>query len=532
MSRNRVVRTVGVGIAALILALAATVSVGARGKAAAPPIKNGGTLVVGLAEDPDALDPTLARTFVGRIVFLHMCEKLYDLNSKLRIVPQLASALPQVSKDKLTYTIKIRTGIKFNDGTALDAAAVKKSLDRHRTLRGSTRASELSPVESIEVQGNSIVIHLKQPFSPLTAQLADRAGMIMSPKQIDALGDKFATNPVCVGPFQFKDRTAGDHITLTKSNDYYDKAKVHLNQITFRIITDPNARTQNLRSGDIQVLDRIQSTDVPTVKKDRNQAVIRTPTIGYQGITLNIGNKNGLLKGYSNVGTPLAKSQYLRTAFDLALDRTLINKVVFSGLHQPDCYPISPVSPWYVTTKGLKCNLHANVALARKLVKASGIATPIKVTLTIGTDPVQARLGQVIQSMESQIGIQVELKPTEFVASLNAADAGKFECFAIGWSGRVDPDGNLYGFVATPGTTNDAGYSNAKLDYILNSARKSVREKERITLYTAAMKIIHRDRPLIYLYHPVNYYGVTKKVTGVRVFGDGLIRAYNAGYVK
>ena len=87
-------------------------------------------------------------------------------------------------------------------------------------------------------------------------------------------------------------------------------------------------------------------------------------------------------------------------------------------------------------------------------------------------------------------------------------------------------------FVATPGTLNDSRYSNPKLDYILNGARKSVREKERITLYSAAMKIIHRDRPLIYLYHPVNYYGVTKKVTGVKAFGDGLIRAYNAGYVS
>ena len=92
--------------------------------------------MIGLAEEPDALDPTLARTFVGRIIFLHMCEKLYDLNSKLDIVPQLAAALPQISKDKLTYTIKLRTGIKFNDGTALDAAAVKMSLDRHLTLEG------------------------------------------------------------------------------------------------------------------------------------------------------------------------------------------------------------------------------------------------------------------------------------------------------------------------------------------------------------------------------------------------------------
>ncbi len=109
------------------------------------------------------------------------------------------------------------------------------------------------------------------------------------------------------------------------------------------------------------------------------------------------------------------------------------------------------MSPWYVTTKGLACNLKANLATAKKLITASGLATPIKVQITIGTDPVAARLGQVIQSMEKQIGIDVELKPTEFVASLSAADAGKFDCFAIGWSGRVDPDGNIYGFVSTPG---------------------------------------------------------------------------------
>jgi peptide/nickel transport system substrate-binding protein len=513
-----------------ILVLGTAVA-GARDTAAtSPQIREGGTIEIGLAEDPDVLDPTLARTFVGRMVFLHMCEKLYDLDSKLTIVPQLAAALPQISKDKLTYTIKIRTGIKFNDGTALNAAAVKQSLERHLTFKGSTRVSEISPIGSVDVSGSSVVLHLKQPFSPLTAQLADRAGMIMSPKALADHGDTFGTNPVCVGAFMFKERVAGDHITLVKSPYYYDKAKVHAATLRFRIMTDPSSRTQSLRAGDIQVVDRVQSTDVPVLQKDTGVTVIKTPTIGYQGLTLNIGNKSGLLKPYSNVGTPLARSQFLRQAFDVALDRTAINKVVFNGLNLPDCYPISPVSPWYVTTKGLQCNLRANKELAQKLVKASGIPTPITVRLMLGTDPVAARLGQVIQAMVKEVGFNVELDPTEFVSSLNRADAGKFDTFFIGWSGRVDPDGNIYGFVSTPGTLNDAGFSNTKLDYILNSARKSVTQKSRITLYSAAMKIIHSQRPLIYLYHPVNYYGVTKKVTGIKVFGDGLIRAQFAGY--
>ena len=138
-------RVPGARLAQLILAIAGilalgTAVAGARDTAAtAPQIREGGTIVIGLAEDPDVLDPTLARTFVGRMVFLHMCEKLYDLDAKLNIVPQLASALPEISKDKLTYTIKVRSGIKFNDGTALTAAAVKQSLDRHLTFKGSTR---------------------------------------------------------------------------------------------------------------------------------------------------------------------------------------------------------------------------------------------------------------------------------------------------------------------------------------------------------------------------------------------------------
>ena len=142
-------------------------------------IKNGGTLTVGLAEDPDALDPTVARTFVGRMVFAHMCQKLYDLDKNLNIVPQLADGMPQVSKDKLTYTIKIRSGIKFNDGTPLTGAAVKETLDRYLTFPGSVRKSEISSIASIDASGNTVTLHLSAPFSPLTAQLADRSGMIL-----------------------------------------------------------------------------------------------------------------------------------------------------------------------------------------------------------------------------------------------------------------------------------------------------------------------------------------------------------------
>jgi peptide/nickel transport system substrate-binding protein len=512
--------------ASLIVATGAT-------SAAAPPLKNGGTLTIGLAEDPDALDPTLARTFVGRIIFLHMCEKLYDLNSKLEIVPQLATSLPKLSADKLTVTIPLRKGVKFNDGTNFDAAAVKKSLDRHRTLRGSVRASEISPVTSVDTQGQyTVVLHLNDRYSPLTAQLADRAGMIMSPKALDELGDRFASNPVCVGPFQFKERQAGDHITLVKSDNYYDKAKVHLSQITFKIITDPAARSQNLRSHDVDVEDRIPSTELRGIAADKSLSIIKATSIGYQGVTLNIGNKSGLGKPYDNVGTPIAKSSDLRQAFELAIDRKVINRVVFGGTTAPDCFPFPPASPWYAAVKGLPCHLTANQSAAKAAFAKAGVRSPVTVKLMIGTDPIAARLGQVIQAMEKPIGFDVELQPTEFTTSLNRQDAGNYETFAIGWSGRVDPDGNFYQFVNSKGSQNTSGYVNAVVDRATNNARKAATQAARIVSYRAAVTQILKDLPLIYLYHPVNRFGVTKTVGGVQVYGDGLIRAQFAGFKK
>ena len=520
--------------AALTLLLVVGVLAGSARSAAPPALKNGGTLTIALDSDPDALDPTLARTFVGRMVFLDMCEKLYDLNGKLQIVPQLAASLPTFSADKKTVTIKLRTGIKFNDGTPLDAAAVKKSLERHKTLPRSARASELAPVASIDTSGSStVILHLTDRYSPITAQLADRSGMIMSPKQLDALGDKFATNPVCVGPFMFKDRAAGDHITLVKSPFYYNKKNVHLDSIVWKIITDPAARAANLRSHDVDVSEGIASTELQSIQKDSSLQLFKSTSIGYQGITINIGNSRGLGKlPYTNTGTAIAKSSDLREAFELALDRKVINKVVFGGTTNPDCFPVAPGTPWYAAVKGIPCNLNADVKGAKAAFARSGASPGVTVHLMLGTDPIAARLGQVIQSMEKPIGINVVLDPTEFVTSLNHEDAGQFETFAIGWSGRIDADGNIFNFLHTTGSQNDSGYSNAVVDRALTNERKAASLKARLVSFHAALLQAAKDRPIIYLYHAVNRDAQSKKVGGIQLFGDGLVRVQFAGFKK
>src|SRR4051812_19639347 len=218
-------RTLSLAVAGVVAALVAagggSSSTGSSTNKATA--KAGGTLTVALAEDPDLLDPTLARTFVGRIVFANLCEKLYDVNDKLQIVPQLAASMPKITNGGKTVTITIRKDLKFNDGTTMDAQAVKTSLDRHRNLKASARSSELEPVKSVEVVNSDTVrLTLDGPYAPLAAQLADRSGMIMSPKQLSKLGEKFSNDPVCVGPFQFVSRKEGDQIVLKKAPAYYD----------------------------------------------------------------------------------------------------------------------------------------------------------------------------------------------------------------------------------------------------------------------------------------------------------------------
>jgi peptide/nickel transport system substrate-binding protein len=489
--------------------------------------KSGGTVTVGLAEDPDALDPTLARTFVGRIVFANMCEKLYDLDSGLNIVPQLAAALPAVSNGGKTVTIKLRTGIKFNDGTPFNAKAVKESLERHIHLSGSSRASELTPLKSVDAVGaDKVVLHLSGPYAPLNAQLADRAGMVMSPKQLAKLGAKFGNDPVCVGPFQFVSRKEGDSITLKKAPDYYDASKVKIDKLVFRVIDEPSARAANLRSGDVQLSERLAATDVKSIQSDPNLTLKSVTSLGYQGVTVNVGNKNGLGKPMAPVGTPLSEHPELRQAFSAALDRDAISKVVYQGEVVPGCTPISPSSPF--RDAAIPCP-KPDVNKAKQLVAQSGVKTPIPVTMMLNTDAVTRRLGEAMQAMVKPAGFDLKLQPTEFTASLDKADAGQFDTFQIGWSGRVDPDGNLQQFVAKDGSQNEAGYSNPKVDSLLNQARTELNTDKRTELYKQANQILFDESPLIYLYFDKYNTGISKKLTGVQIYGDGLLRFKTAG---
>src|SRR6188508_2652363 len=252
----------------------------------------GQTLRIGLAEDPDILDPTMARTFVGRIVFSALCDKLFDLDEKLNIVPMLATS-HEWSADNKSLTMKLRPGVTFHDGEKFDAAAVKYNLQRHKDMKGSNRRGELAVMAGVDViDPMTVRVNLSAPFAPLLATLTDRSGMMVSPKAAEAAGEKFGANPVCSGPFKFVERVAQDRIVLERHAGYWNKGQIHFERVVYLPIVDSTVRLANLKSGQLDFIERMASSDVDAVKKDSRFKVSMVTEIGYQGITLNVGKSD------------------------------------------------------------------------------------------------------------------------------------------------------------------------------------------------------------------------------------------------
>ncbi|WP_422002865.1 ABC transporter substrate-binding protein [Reyranella sp.] len=473
-----------------------------------------GQLRIGLAEDPDVLDPTLARTYVGRIVFASICDKLFDIDEKLNVVPQLALG-HETSADGKTVTIKLRPGVKFHDGEAFDAAAAKYSLDRHLTMKGSFRKPELGSVESVEVVDPlTIKLSLKAPFSPLLAQLTDRAGMMVSPKAAEATGDKFGLKPVCAGPYKFVERVQQDRIVVEKFADYWNKDQVFIDKITYLPIVDGTVRLANLRSGGLDMIERVLATDIKTVRDNPKLKLLKAVSLGYLGLTINLGNG-------AKADSPLGKDARVRRALELSIDRDALNQVVFNGEFVPGNQWINPTNPYYQSAFPIP---KRDVAKAKALLKEAGVTGPLSLDFMVPNGPETRAVAEVVQSMAAEAGFDLKIRVTEFATSLKQAEDGNFQLFLIGWSGRSDPDGNSYSFQTCNSPQNNAKFCDKEVDAAHAEARAKSDFAERKKAYETVARKFLAEGSIIYLYHTQVLVALSDKVEGYKQMPDGLIR--------
>jgi peptide/nickel transport system substrate-binding protein len=471
------------------------------------------TLRIGLAEDPDILDPTMGRTYVGRIVFASFCDKLFDIDDKLNIVPQLALS-HETSADGKEMTIKLRPGVKFHDGEPFDAEAAKFSIERHMNFPGSFRKPELATVDHVDVVDPlTIKLVLKTPFSPLIAQLTDRAGMMVSPKAAKEAGDRFGLKPVCAGPYKFVERVQQDRIVGEKFADYWNKDNVFIDRVVYLPIVDATVRLANLKSGGLDLIERVLATDIKDVRADSRLKLSTALELGYFGITINIANDKS--KG------PLSQSEKVRQALDLSIDREAITQVVFNGEFVPGNQWVSPEHPYYQKAFPVQ---KRDLAKAKALLKEAGVAMPVSVDFMVPKGAENEAVAQVIQSMAAEAGFDLKIRLIEFATSFKQAQAGEFQAFLIGWSGRIDPDGNAYVFMHTRAPQNDGGYSSPEADKALEDARLITDPAQRKAIYEKLTKTVLNDVPLIYLYHRKLLIAHTTKLEGYKQMPDGLVR--------
>ncbi len=471
------------------------------------------TLRIGLAEDPDVLDPTMARTYVGRIVFAAVCDKLFDIDDKLNIVPQLALS-HETSADGKEVTIKLRPGVKFHDGEPFDAEAAKFSLERHLTFPGSFRKPELASVDHVDiVDPLTIKLVLKAPFSPLLAQLTDRAGMMVSPKAAKEAGDKFGLHPVCAGPYKFVERVQQDRIVFEKFADYWNKDNVFIDKIVYQPIVDATVRLANLKSGGLDLIERLLATDIKDVRSDSRLALSTAIELGYQGITLNIGKDKA--KG------PLSQSAKVRQALELSIDREALNQVVFNGEFMPGNQWVNPEHPYYQKAFPIRGR---DVEKAKALLKEAGVTPPVAVDFMVPKGAETEAVAQVVQSMAAEAGFDMKIRVTEFATSLKQAEAGDYQAYMLAWSGRIDPDGNSYVFMHKNAPQNYSAWENPDADKALDDARLVTDMAQRKAIYEKLTRLEMEDEPLLYIYHRRILIAHTKKLEGYKQMPDGLVR--------
>lgn len=464
-----------------------------------------GTLRIGLNEDPDALDPARGGTFVGRIIFAATCDKLIDTDAQNNFVPQLATAWSW-SPDNLVLTVTLRDGVTFQDGEKMDADAVKANLERYRSAQISVRKGELKPVSSVEVvDPRTVRLHLSQPYAPLVAVLADRAGMMISPK---ALSGDVSQHLVCAGPFRLTERVAQDRIVVDRFPGYWNAAAIKLDRIVYRPQPDTTVRLVNLQAGQLDMVERLGPTDVATVKKNPNLRLISQTALAYYTMSINLA-----------ADSPL-KDPRVREALEASIDRVALNQVVYDGQFIPSNQFEAPHTRYWDSDHPVPPR---DLAKAKALLKQAGQEHPT-FTLLAGNSPVEQQVGQVIQSMANEAGFDVKLQTAEANALVAAAKAGNYQATVVIWSGRPDPDGNVAIWLACDGFLNWGKYCNPKFDDVLARARGVTDVAQRQALYRQLVDIYTADRPHLVLYHAKWLWALSDKVSGFVPTPDGLIR--------
>jgi peptide/nickel transport system substrate-binding protein len=468
--------------------------------------EDGKTLSVGIVSDPVTLDPALMASFFEISVQYNLHEPLVHVTPDLKIEPGLASV---ETPDPLTYRFTLKPNLTFHDGTPIDAAAVKANFDRMLDpATASPRRSELAPVDQVEITGPlTFTVKLKTAYAPLLQVLSNRAGMMVSPTALKSLGADFATKAVGAGPYKLVSWTKNSELVLERFAGYW-RGPAPIERIVFRPIADETVRLTNLRSGTVQLVDAVPAQAVGQLGREANLALKQSPGLGFNAFSF-------------NTAKPPFNDVRVRQAFTTAIDKQAILRAVYFGTGSVAQGAIPPSMAWVHDPAFYPYKVSAESA--RKLLGEAGVTMPVPVTITVTNSPAQVRTAEVLQAQANQAGFKVEIKQIDATSLITVLRNKDFDLCMSPWSGRTDPDGNIYNYFTKTGPNNFMGYQNDKVTELLEKARSAPEQAERAKLYREAEALIAADAPMLFLTFPATLQASSKLLDWLQ-YPDGAFR--------
>jgi peptide/nickel transport system substrate-binding protein len=462
-----------------------------QASAAGKPVK-GGQLVFATQRDATTFDPTKSQDVYSNDILSQVADTLFQIDDKGQVVGRLVEKTENPQPNVYVFTLK--KGIKFQDGTDLDSTAVKFNIERHINDPKATTSQDVKPITDIQTPDpQTVQITLSAPFAPFTSRLTTGVGFILSPTAVQKLGDNLQRDLTGAGsgPFKFVSWEPANQIVLERNPDYWGKdadgtQQPYVDKLIFKPFPDENVRLTNLKTGDADALRGNPPTaQADSVLQSPDLTSSEIPGLGFQFVDMNTSKP------------PFDKPE-VRRALAYAIDRAQINQTVNFGHGVPLTLPIPPSVPW-AFMKGTQYD-NRDIDKAKQELASAGVSN---VSFSMQISNASPQLQQVAELMKDQIkdaGFDMEIQLIDFATIISNANAGDYQALCLGWSGSVDPDGNLYPLFYTGAGFNFVKYSNPELDKLLDDGRTNLDQAKRAQAYMDAQKILLQDQPTIVLY--------------------------------
>lgn len=497
---TRKLMTVGVISLMAATALAGCGSQGNSGGNTASTTSNK-TLTVGTYTTAETLDPATSHTALDQQIMDNVYGTLLQTSKSGKLVPNLATSV-KVSSDGLSYVVTLKKGVKFQDGTAFNAKAVKYNWERILNPKTSSpEASNLGPVKNITVNSpTQLTVTFQKPFAPFEDDLTGPVGMIASPTAVKKEGKKYGTNPVGAGPFKFQSWVNNGAITLAKNPQYFKSGEPHLAKVVFDPITSASTLVSSLDNGQVQIADVLGSSQLKQV----------------QASTAHVGNVAGL--GWFGMNLSLKSAPFNnvhnRRAVRDAIDSRVVKKLVF---HDTGAIANSQFSPssWAYNSS---LSGSSSLSKAQQELKKAGNPSGFSFTLQAQNTNKYVTLTQIIQSQLAKVGIKVKvdlLATSNYLTNLNS---GNYQADFVNMSGSLDPNTSTYIFDDSSADVVKNGYNDPQVNTLLNAALATPDRSQRAKDYQQVAQLMSRDVPYVVLNNPAVLMGISNKVHGFITF--------------